>query len=407
VSYALGVALFAVAIGLSIALHEFGHLLTAKAFGMKAVRYFVGFGPTLWSFRRGETEYGIKAIPAGGYVKIVGMTHLEEVPPEDRHRAFWRYPVWQRLAVMSAGSVTHLVVAVVVLYATAVSAGLPFGRAVVGEVQACVVAQGQRDGTVRDCQASDPASPAAGAGLRPGDRVVGFDGHRVDTWSGFVRAIRARPDRTVDLRYVRDGTTRTTRLHVPAVYRAPLPGERADPRGGLARVGAIGVAPAATEHFGPLGSVAATARYTGSLVSGTFAALARFPGKVPELVGALLGQHRDPDSPVSVVGASRVGGQAAAAGSWLMFLLLLAGFNVFVGVFNLFPLLPLDGGHVAVLLFERARSRIARALGRPDPGHVDLNRLAPITLVVIIVFGGISLLTILADVVNPIQNPFR
>lgn len=406
-SYLLGVILFAVAIGLSIALHEFGHLLTAKAFGMKATRYFIGFGPRLWSFRRGETEYGIAAIPAGGYVKIVGMTHMEEVPEEDDARAFWRFPAWKRVVVMSAGSVTHFALAIVVLYLAAVSVGLPLDRATVSQVAPCVVLHGQKSGALRDCAPSDPRSPASQAGLRPGDRITRLDGKKVDSYTQLVTEIRSRPGQTVTLGYRRDGATHTASVHLAAVFRAPLAGEKPDPKTGLVRVGAVGIAAAPTEKFGAVGGVGATGDYTGTLLTGTFSAIKSFPAKVPKLVDALNGQQRDPNTPVSVVGVSRVGGQAIAAGSWLVFLLLLASFNIFVGVFNMFPLLPLDGGHVAILLFEKARSRIARALGRSDPGRVDLNKLVPVAFLVIALFGGISLLTILADFVNPIQNPFK
>jgi membrane-associated protease RseP (regulator of RpoE activity) len=172
-------------------------------------------------------------------------------------------------------------------------------------------------------------------------------------------------------------------------------------------VGAIGVAPAAFEQHGVLGAVPATFRFAGTVVKGTFSALGSFPSKVPKLFGALSGQPRDPNGPVSVVGVSRVGGQALQAGSVLFFVMLLAGFNIFVGVFNLFPLLPLDGGHIAIVLFEQARSRLARAFGRTDPGRVDYAKLMPLTVLVIAVFGGISLLAILADIVNPIANPFQ
>jgi Predicted membrane-associated Zn-dependent proteases 1 len=406
-SYLLGVVLFAVAIGLSIALHEFGHLLTAKMFGMKATRYFIGFGPRLWSFRKGETEYGIAAIPAGGYVKIVGMTHMEEVPEEDDARAFWRYPAWKRFVVMSAGSVTHFVVAILVLYFAAVTVGLPLDRATVSQVQPCVVTQADKSGQIRDCQPSDPRSPANQAGLHPGDRIVSLDGKKVDSYTELVTEIRARPDQTVTLGFQRDGRTRTVSVHLASVLRAPVSGENADPDTGLVRVGAVGIAAAPVEKFGVLGGAGATFDYTGTLVSGTFGAIKDFPAKVPKLIDALTGQQRDPDTPVSVVGVSRVGGQAVEAGAWMVFLLVLASFNIFVGIFNMFPLLPLDGGHVAILLFEKARSRIARALGRADPGRVDLNKLVPIAFLVIVLFGGVSLLTIMADFVNPIQNPFR
>ena len=405
-SFTIGVVLFAVGIGVSIALHEFGHLLTAKAFGMKATRYFIGFGPTLFSFRRGETEYGLKAIPAGGFVSITGMTRTEEIKPEDQQRVFWRYPAWKRTVLLSAGSLTHFPIAVVAIYGAAVTAGLPTERAVVGSVQPCVVPAAAADGEVRDCRPGDPAAPAAALGLQPGDRIVGVAGQRIGSFADLLIALRSRPGQTVELTYLRDGTERTGTVTVQAVRRKPLEGETAGPDG-LATVGAIGIAPSPIERYGPGAVVGETLRFTGSVFKATGSAIMSFPEKVPALFRAVGGEQRDPDGPVSVVGASRVGGQAIEAGSPLVFTLLFAGFNIFVGVFNLFPLLPLDGGHIAVLWFERIRSRIARALGRRDPGPVDLNELVPLTVLVIVFLGGISLMAILADIVNPIANPFR
>lgn len=405
-SFTLGVVLFALGIGVSIALHEFGHLLTAKAFGMKASKYFIGFGPTLFSFRRGETEYGLKAIPAGGFVSITGMTRMEEVAEADQPRAFWRFPAWKRTVVLSAGSLTHFLLAILAVYGASVTAGLPTSKAVVGSVQPCVVAAPGSDGAVRACQPGDPAAPALALGLRPRDQIVAVAGQRVETYEQLLTALRARPGQTVELTYRRDGEQRTGSVAVQSVRRAPLPGETAGP-GGLVTVGAIGVAPSFTERFGPVAAVGETFRFTGSMFKATGTAIANFPEKVPALLGALAGDTRDPEGPISVVGASRVGGQAIEAGAVLLFVLLFAGFNIFVGVFNLFPLLPLDGGHIAVLWFERVRSWIARAFGRRDPGPVDLNKLVPLTVLVIVVFGGISVMAILADIVNPIANPFQ
>jgi membrane-associated protease RseP (regulator of RpoE activity) len=405
-TFTLGVVLFAIGIGASVALHEFGHLLTAKAFGMKATRYFIGFGPTLFSFRRGETEYGLKAVPAGGFVSIVGMSRAEQVGEADQPRAFWRYAAWKRTVVLAAGSVAHFLIAIVAIFLAAITAGLPTDRAVVDSVQPCVVPAAAADGTVRDCRPGDPAAPALTLGLVRGDRIVSAAGQPVDTYEQLLTALRARPGQTIEIGWVHDGRQRTGTVSIASVTRAPFDSEKAG-AGGLATVGAIGVAKAATERYGPLAAVGQTFSFTGQMFKSTATAIKSFPSKVPTLFGALAGEQRDPDGPVSVVGASRVGGQALAAGSVLVFVLLFAVFNIFIGVFNLFPLLPLDGGHVAVLWFEQARSRIARALGRRDPGPVDLNKLVPLTILVIVVFGGISAIAILADIVNPIANPFR
>lgn len=412
-SFWIGVVVFALGILVSVCLHEAGHLLTAKRFGMKATQYFAGFGPTVFSFRRGETEYGLKAIPAGGFVKIVGMTPLEEVPPADRDRAFWRFPLWQRTVVLVAGSATHFVLAALVFYIAAVTTGLPNPAAqsfdpleadpVVGAVSDCVVPDFTltRSGELRRCREGDPAGPARAAGLRPGDRVVSVGGKQVRTYGELVETIRATPPGPVRLVYLRDGERRATTAGLVGTQRPPL----AQPRGELQTVSAIGLsvrAPRLELHYDAVSAVPAAGWYLGESVRLTFDAIAAFPSKIPKLVDAIGGQERDPETPISVVGASRVGGEAVELGLPIVFLALLGGLNVFVGVFNLFPLLPLDGGHVAVAWFERVRSWWAARRGRPDPGRVDYNRLMPVTYLVIAVFGGLTLLTLTADIVNPI-----
>ncbi len=345
-------------------------------------------------------------MPAGGFVSITGMTRAEQVPEADQSRAFWRYPAWKRTVVLSAGSLTHFLIAVIAIYAAAVTTGLPTDHAVVKSVQPCIVPSSDANGGLRECQPGDPQAPAAALGLRAGDRIVAVAGQPVATYEDLLTALRSRPGQTVEVVWERGSERLSGTVTIGSVRRAPIHGEKAG-AGGLATVGAIGVAPSATESYGPVAAVGHTLRFTGSVFKATGSAIKAFPEKVPALFGALAGQQRDPEGPVSVVGASRVGGQAIEAGSVLVFVLLFSGFNIFVGVFNLFPLLPLDGGHIAVLWFERARSRIATALGRRDPGPVDLNKLVPLTVLVIVVFGGISLMAILADIVNPIANPFQ
>jgi len=414
-TFGLGVVLFALGIAVSIMLHEAGHLLTAKRFGMKATQYFVGFGPTLFSWRRGETEYGLKAIPAGGFVKIVGMTPLEDVEEADDRRAFWRYPTWKRTVVLSAGSLTHFVLALVLLYVCAAFVGIPTARAVVGEVTPCVVPTYEVDttGALRDCQPGDPAGPARAAGLREGDRVVRLGDRPIETYEEFVTAVREAGAGPTSVTYVRDGERRTATVNLVTAERPTLEALRAaDDATDLAslpreQVGAIGIGPSATETVGPVAAIGTTVDFTGRLVEQTFIALSKFPEKVPKLVSAIAGEERDPETPISVVGASRAGGQALEAQSPTAFLLLLAGLNMFIGVFNLFPLLPLDGGHIAIAWYERVRSWAAARLGRPDPGRVDYTKLLPLTYVVVVLFGGLSLLAITADIVNPVANPFQ
>lgn len=411
-----GVAIFAVGIFVSVCLHEAGHLVTAKAFGMKVTHYFAGFGPTLWSFRRGETEYGVKAIPAGGFVKIVGMTPLEaDLPAEDEPRVFWRQPTWKRTVVLVAGSTTHFLLAIVIFFIAALTTGLPNAAAqdfdpqkaapVVGEVARCVVPGYDltSNGDLRACRAGDPVAPARAAGLEAGDRVVSVAGTRITTYGDFVKAVRSSRPGPTQVTYVRDGATRTATADLVATRRPPV-GATDDRQ--LETVSAIGVSvasPRLVTHYGALDAAGAAVSFTGTTVKQTFQALAAFPQKIPNLIDAIGGQQRDPNGPLSVVGASRIGGQAVELGQGIIFLLLLGGLNVFIGVFNLFPLLPLDGGHVAVIWYERVRSFVAFRRGRPDPGRVDYNKLPPLTYVVILLFGGLTVLTLAADIVNPIR----
>ncbi len=414
-SFWLGVVIFAVGILVSVCLHEAGHLLTAKRFGMKATQYFVGFGPTLFSFQRGETEYGVKAVPAGGFVKIVGMTPLEEVAPEDRDRAFWRFPLWQRTIVLVAGSATHFVLAAVIFYLAAVTTGLPNPKAqsfepldarpVVGVVSRCVVPDFDltKDKTLRGCRDGDPQAPARLAGLQHGDLVTSLGGTAVTTYGQLVRAIRATPPGPVELTYLRDGQARTTTAELVATRRPAL--TDTELTGPLQTVSAIGISvryPERILDYGVGAGIGGSLSFLGFNIQQTFHAVGAFPSKIPKLIDAIGGEERDPETPISVVGASRVGGEAVELGAPIIFLALLGGLNVFIGVFNLFPLLPLDGGHVAIAWYERARSWVAARRGRPDPGRVDYNKLLPATYLVIMLFGGLTLLTLAADIVNPI-----
>lgn len=411
--YWLGVAAFALAILISVSLHELGHMITAKRFGMKVTRYFVGFGPTIFSFRRGETEYGLKAIPLGGFCKIVGMTPQDDdVAPADQPRAMWRFPVWKRTVVMSAGSVTHFLLAVVATWFAAIFVGLP-NPAIpadtagqlksrpmvqVGDCVQVVVSQQQCTPGV----GTDRPGPAATAGLRTGDVITRVGGTPISTYGQLTDAIRAlRPGPTV-FAYVRNGQPGTATVNLIAAQRAPL--DKPDGRVTTVAVAGIGWW---TDQPGiiksnPVQAFGATADFSWKLVKGTFQALGRIPDKVPALWNSITGAERDPNTPISVVGASRLGGEAIAAGVPQVFLMIFISLNVFIGIFNLLPLLPVDGGHIAIAWYEKARSWLYARLHKPDPGRVDYYKLMPVTYAVILIGGAFTLLTITADVVNPI-----
>ena len=396
----LGVLAFIVAIVFSIALHELGHLATAKAFGMKATQYFIGFGPRIWSFQRGETEYGIKAIPAGGYVKIVGMTELEDVEPEDEPRAFWRQPAPQRAVVLTAGSAMHFVLAAILFAVALIGVGIRTGESTttVDVVAACV------PDTAKDaCAADSPESPARAAGVRPGDRVISFAGTPVDEWAKFTERVRATPPGPAPLVVEREGRELTLTVSVKRVERPDL-----DDPDTTVQVGAIGLAPRQEIRRFGLGS---GLRMTGTAMResfvGTGKALVGLPASIPRLVSSTFGDgERDVNSAISIVGAADIAGEAADEGLFAEFLTLIASINVFIGVFNLVPLLPLDGGHLGVLVFEQARSLVARLRGKPDPGRVDLRKLLPLAYTFIVFLVALQALVLYADVANPIANPF-
>jgi membrane-associated protease RseP (regulator of RpoE activity) len=416
-----GIVVCALGILVSVCLHEAGHMGTAKAFGMKVTRYFVGFGPTLFSFRRGETEYGVKAVPLGGFVKIVGMTPQDDdVEPGDEKRAMWRFPVWKRTIVMSAGSVTHFILAFVALWVLFAFVGVPDGSKVssapakVGGITSCVndFKVDPQTKQPAECRAgTDPASPASLAGLKAGDVITAINGEPISSYYEMRTKVRGLGNQDVQLTYTRDGASQTKQVRIPAVQRVK---ESVDPdksitdiKGDdLERVGILGVsAVVPTTTFGPLKGAALSAEGLGNYVVLTFESLKQLPEKVPALVRAITGEKRDPNTPVSVVGASHIGGQLVAIGDWPRVLTLFAVLNLFFGIFNLLPLLPMDGGHIAIAWFERIRSWIAARRGRPDPGRVDYLKLTPITLGVIGVMGVFVLLTVTADVVNPITLP--
>jgi membrane-associated protease RseP (regulator of RpoE activity) len=394
-TFAIGVTLFAVGIAVSIALHEAGHLLTAKAFGMRVRRYFIGFGPKIFSFRRGETEYGLKVIPAGGFCDIAGMTALDPISPDEEPRAFFRKPTWQRVVVLSAGSAMHFLIGILLLYVLAVSTGLPTAQAVAGQVTCAADQVSAKE--LEPCGPGVP-TPAADAGLRAGDIIVSVGGVPTPTWPDAVAAIQGARGPTAVV-VERDGAPLTLTMNV-----APV--QRLDPQTGQPRtVGAVGVGPQGTIVYGPLAAVPAVFAFTGDLFVQITQRIIELPERIPALIDALQGGERDENTPVSVVGASIIGGDLAEAGLWVLFIQLLAVLNFFVGVFNLLPLLPLDGGHIMVNLYERVRDWTRDRLGKPRMPPVDYTRLLPITFVLIVIGGAFSLLVLTADIVNPIR-PF-
>lgn len=442
--YTLGVLIFVVAILASIGLHEFGHLIPAKKFGGKVTQWFVGFGPTVFSRRIGETEYGVKAIPLGGYVKIVGMlppgqgeetvvdedgqtrvrqsntgmfTQLisdaraaewEHVRPEDSDRLFYKFRWWQKVVVMAGGPMVNIAIAFFLFWGVFATVGQVVDaepEPVVAEVVPCIV-PADEDG--RACTAEelrDNPTPAAAAGLEPGDRFVSFNGTAVTDWDQVQQAIRDNGDRTATIVVERDGE----QVELQATTQVePRPLDAESPEE-LTPVGFLGVMPVATPVYETGGPVY-TLQQMGGMAVDTLQALASLPMKVWDVAQAIVGlEARDPNGPVSVVGGGRLAGEVASHETFplqdkvVSLVMLVAGFNFFIGMFNFIPMLPLDGGHIAGALWEAVRRGFARLRGRPDPGYVDVARLLPVAYVVGAAMLVMGVVLIVGDLVVPLS----
>ena len=393
----LGVAIFVVALLLSVMLHETGHFVMAKKFGMKATRYFVGFGPTIWSTWRGETEYGIKALPLGGFVKIIGMHSLDDVEdPADEARSFRRQPAWQRIIVLCAGSFMHFVLAFLLIAGLALGVGIANENTTeLGTISACVSPNVTALDNGVACTASDQASPAKLAGLRAGDQVIAFNGKRYSNWTQLGDAIRAAPvGSAATITVLRAGQT----LTLPTTL-ASVPG----------RSGAyLGVAPGVVfQTASPARAVTYAGSLFGQVVTGSVQAAAALPGALHDLFNKKRADTVG-GQVTSIYGAAAATGDEVASNQGWQYkvsfvLLLIASLNIFVGVFNMLPLLPLDGGHVAIVIWERIRAAFARLRGRPDPGLVDISKVLPVCFSIFMVVMVLSLILVAADIVNPLK----
>ncbi|WP_300429267.1 site-2 protease family protein [uncultured Nocardioides sp.] len=445
--YLLGVVLFVGAILVSIGLHELGHMIPAKRFGGKVTQYFIGFGPTVWSRQVGETEYGLKAIPLGGYVKIVGMlppgaaelgevtydadgqqvtrvrksntglfTQLisdaraaewELVQPGDEDRLFYKLPPWKKIVVMAGGPSVNILIAfalfwgIYATYGNVVDIEAEAGPPVIDTVSECVIPFTEEG---RACTDSDPLAPAYEAGLRPGDVVTSFNGTPVTGWDQLRELIRGNADGDAVIGYERDGQLLTGETSTTVQARPT-----GDSTETLTEVGFLGVTPTVryvTETGGPV----YTARQMAGMTKDTVVALGQLPVKVWGVAKAIVGvEERAIDSPVSIVGGGRIAGtvsstdQLDVAEKAVSLAGLVAGFNLFIGLFNFLPLLPLDGGHIASATWEWVRRGWARLFRRPDPGYVDAAKLLPVAYVVASALLVMGVVLIVGDLVVPVQ----
>lgn len=444
--YTLGVVVFVVAILVSIGLHELGHMIPAKAFGGKVTQYFIGFGPTVWSRQVGETEYGVKAVPLGGYVKIVGMlppgadeyadqvgvapdgtpvhrvrksntgmfTQLvsdaraaewETITAADADRLFYKLPWWKKVVVMAGGPTVNILIAFLIFAGVFAAYGNPSDvrtSTTVAAVSPCVV---PAEESGRACTDADPVTPAVQAGLEPGDRIVAFNGDEISGWTELQGLIRGNADGAAVLTVVRDGERVDLETNTLVTARPITSDDGATTT--TEQVGFLGVTPeTGLATGGPL----YTLEQMGDMAVRTVEALVDLPAKVWGVGKAIVGlQERDPESPVSIVGGGRIAGETTAHQEFpvtekvVFLLLLVAGFNFFIGMFNFIPLLPLDGGHIAGALYEALRRAVARLRRRPDPGYVDVAKLLPVAYVVGCAILVMGVVLIVGDLVVPLS----
>lgn len=427
--FILGIVLFAVGLLVSIAWHELGHLSTAKLFGIRVPQYMVGFGPTIFSRNKGETEYGIKAIPFGGYIRMIGMfppgpdgrmearstspwrgmiedartAAYEELQPGDEKRMFYTRAPWKRVIVMFAGPFMNLILAVALFLTVLMGFGITQQTTTVSSVSQCVIAQNEN----RDkCEKGDPAAPAAAAGLKAGDKIVSFDGVKTDDWNELSDLIRATPGKEVPIVVDRKGQDVTLHAKIATNQVAKKDSGGQIVEGQYVSAGFLGFSAATgvvKQDFGD------SVTWMGDRIGEAVDSLAALPGKIPALWNAAFdGAPREADSPMGVVGAARVGGEIFTLDipptqQLAMALMLVAGFNLSLFLFNMLPLLPLDGGHIAGALWESLRRNTAKVLRRPDPGPFDVAKLMPVAYVVAGIFICFTILVLIADVVNPVR----
>ena len=374
----IGILAFVIALLFSVMVHEFGHYLTARHYGMKVSEFFLGFGKRLWSTRRGETEFGIKAIPAGGYCRIEGMAPNDEMPAGEESRAFYKASSAKKLIVLGAGSFLHFVLGYLLLFILFAGVGTNQVLPVIGEV-------------VKE-------SAAADAGIKAGDEVISINGVAVKNWYKDVEAIRNSGGKDLILGVNRDGQqitiTATPRLtEVDGAKRYVL---------GI--INTVGI-----KRSGVLQSTSYAFTATKSFIQESAKSLVALPSKIPALWGQTVrGEERDANGLVGVVGVARVSGQAVGDAHLSIseraatFILIVASLNIFVGLFNLLPILPLDGGHMAVAIADEIRALFARVRKRPRPAAIDVTVLTPITMVVFVILASLTLLLLVADVINPV-----
>lgn len=389
----IGIVAFVAALLFSVMVHEFGHYITARKFGMKVTEFFLGFGKRIWSTQRGETEFGIKAIPAGGYCRISGMTVRDEMDLGEENRAFIKASSGRKLIVLGAGSFLHFVLGFVILLILFIGIGTNRLTPQVSQVSDCIPI------STEACSSSSTPSPAKAAGIKAGDYIMSINNKPVENWIDDVQIIRDSAGKELTLSIYRDGEK--------IIIRA-TPVERIV--NGEAR-GVLGVVnETANVRSDPIKATSQSLSLSKEFFVSSVKSLVALPAKIPALWGQTFqGKERDVDGLVGIVGVAAVSGQVTASDqmSWSerigAFLLIVASLNFFVGIFNLLPILPLDGGHMAVAIADEIRALFARFRGKSRPAPIDVNVLTPVTMVVFVLLAVLTVMLLVADIINPVN----
>jgi len=389
----IGVLAFVFALLASVMIHEFGHYITAKKYGMRVSEFFLGFGKRLWSLTKGETEFGIKAIPAGGYCRIEGMTATDEMPVGEESRAFFKASSGRKLVVLGAGSFLHFVLGFIILLIIFAGIGTLQATSTISKISECV----PRLNAV--CADTDPRSPALLVGLKKSDVITSLNGVPVSNWSKDVEVIRNSAGKELIIEIERNGQPLSISV---------MPATRVVDGKNYGFLGIVNEYEMVRQA--PITSIKNSALGSWDFISSSLKAIISLPSKIPALWGATVsGSERDPNGLVGIVGVAQVSGQAVSteglnsAERIQTFLLIIASLNFFVGVFNLLPILPLDGGHMAVAIADEIRALFARIRGKARPQGIDVNKLAPITMVVFVLLAALTVLLLAADILNPVQ----
>ena len=389
----IGILAFVVALLFSVMVHEFGHYITARKFGMKVTEFFLGFGKRIWSTQRGETEFGIKAIPAGGYCKISGMTVRDEMEIGEEGRAFVKANSGRKLIVLGAGSFLHFILGFVILLILYIGVGTDQLTQQVSQVSDCIPV------STEQCTSNSVPSPAKAAGIKPGDYILAINNHPIKNWIEDVQLIRNSANKELTLSIFRDGEKIT--IKATPVKRIVNREER----------GVLGIINKVSNvRSDPIKATKDSLSLSKEFLTSSVKSLVALPAQIPALWGQTF-QHKDraADGLVGIVGVASISGQVTASDqmTWAerigAFLLIVASLNYFVGVFNLLPILPLDGGHMAVAIADEIRALFARLRRKPRPAAIDVQVLTPITAVVFVILAALSVLLLIADIFNPIS----